>query len=103
MEWVRAMATEKVDTNECIGSTVVGGHWIAIFCVEGQYYATSNICTHGRAPLSKGYLEGYLIECPLHQGRFDVRTGQAVAPPCTENVRSFPVKLDGGYVYVDIG
>lgn len=102
MEWIRVIAKANIESNEGIGTAVVAGHRIAIFCAEGQYYATSDTCTHGNASLSEGYLDGHLIECPLHQGLFDVRTGEAVGPPCTDAVRSFPVKLDDGFICVQI-
>ena len=62
---------------------------------EGEYYATSIMCTHGQASLAEGYLDGYEIERPLHQGLFDIRTGEAVGAPCTEAIRTYPVKLNG--------
>lgn len=79
------------------------GHDIALFSVEGAVYATDNLCTHGHARLCEGYLEGHDIECPFHQGRFDIRTGAVTAPPCTEPVRSWPVKVEGGRVYLQLG
>jgi naphthalene 1,2-dioxygenase system ferredoxin subunit len=79
-----------------------GGHDIALYLLGGQVYATDNRCTHGEARLCDGYLDGYEIECPFHQGRFDIRTGHPTAEPCTEPVRTWPVKIEGGRVYVDL-
>ncbi len=96
--WVRAIeASALVDG---LGGAVVGGHRVALYHVEGQYFATDDICTHGQALLSEGYLEDHLIECPLHQGQFDVRTGKAVSAPCSIPVRSYPVKLEDGVLFV---
>jgi naphthalene 1,2-dioxygenase ferredoxin component len=75
---------------------------IALYEVDGKVYATSNLCTHGGAMLSEGYLEGYLIECPMHQGLFDIRTGAVAGPPCKRPVRTFPVRLEGDTVAVEI-
>ena len=75
---------------------------IALFEVDGKVYATSNLCTHGGAMLSEGYLDGYLIECPLHQGLFDIRTGAVAGPPCKRPVRTFPVRLEGDTIAVEI-
>src|SRR5262245_7971760 len=102
MAWVKAIRTDEIDDHEGIGMANVDGCRVAFFAVGGRYYATSDACTHGRASLSQGSLDGHLIECPLHQGLFDVRTGAAVGPPCTEGVRSFPVKVAEGFVYVQI-
>jgi len=73
---------------------------IALYVVEGEVFATADLCTHGGARLSEGYLEGYLIECPLHQGLFDVRTGAVAGLPCKKPVRTFPVKVDNDAVLV---
>jgi naphthalene 1,2-dioxygenase ferredoxin component len=78
------------------------GRDIALFAIEGSVFATDNLCTHGNARLCDGFLEGHEIECPFHQGRFDVRTGSATAAPCTEPIRSWPVKLEGGRVWLDL-
>jgi naphthalene 1,2-dioxygenase system ferredoxin subunit len=76
---------------------------IALFCQEGQVFATDNLCSHGHARLCDGFLEGFEIECPFHQGRFDIRTGEATGAPCTEAVRSWPVKIEGGRVWLALG
>ncbi|MCB2017396.1 MAG: non-heme iron oxygenase ferredoxin subunit [Hydrogenophaga sp.] len=79
------------------------GHDIAVYLLDGQVFATDNLCTHGHAKLCDGFLEGFEIECPFHQGRFDIRTGEATAPPCTEAIRRWPVKIEGGRVLIDLG
>ena len=58
---------------EDVIAVVVAGREIALYGVDGEVFATDNICTHGQARLCEGFLEGHEIECPLHQGRFDVR------------------------------
>jgi naphthalene 1,2-dioxygenase system ferredoxin subunit len=78
------------------------GYDIALYRHEGQVYATDNICTHGAASLCDGFQEGYEIECPFHQGRFDFRTGAVTAPPCMEPIRVWPVKVEGGRVYLQL-
>jgi naphthalene 1,2-dioxygenase system ferredoxin subunit len=70
--------------------------------VDDAVYATDNICTHGHARLCDGFLDGHEIECPLHQGKFDVRTGKAMCEPLTTDIRTFPVKVEGGDVYVKL-
>ncbi len=74
------------------------GEEIAIYRVSGQLYATHNVCTHAFAPLSAGYLNGYEIECPIHQGRFDVRTGAATREPCEEPIQTYCVRERDGIV-----
>jgi nitrite reductase/ring-hydroxylating ferredoxin subunit len=59
-----------------------------------EVYATANICTHGHARLCEGFLESNEIECPLHQGRFDMTNGKPVLEPVTESIKTFPVKIE---------
>ncbi|MEN9382866.1 MAG: hypothetical protein RL323_9, partial [Pseudomonadota bacterium] len=73
---------------------VVAGKDIALYEVDGDVYATDNACTHGKARMSDGFLEGREIECPLHQGRFDVCTGKAMCAPLTEDIRTYPVRIE---------
>ena len=76
------------------------GHDIALYSVDGAVYATDNLCTHGNARLCDGFIEGLEIECPFHQGRFDLRTGQPTCAPATESLNTWPVKIDGDRVYL---
>jgi nitrite reductase/ring-hydroxylating ferredoxin subunit len=80
----------------------VQGHRLAVYLVDGAVYATSNICTHQFALLSDGYQENGQIECPLHQGRFDIRTGKALCAPLTADLASYKVDVRGDDVWVDI-
>ncbi|MCY1372268.1 Naphthalene 1,2-dioxygenase/salicylate 5-hydroxylase system, ferredoxin component [compost metagenome] len=66
-------------------------------------YASPNLCTHGAARMSDGFLEGREIECPLHQGKFDVCTGQALCAPLTENIPTYPVKIENRRVWLKLG
>ncbi|WP_423459637.1 non-heme iron oxygenase ferredoxin subunit [Ottowia sp. VDI28] len=76
---------------------------IAVYKTEGgEVFATDNTCSHGQARLCDGYMEDYEIECPYHQGRFDIRTGEATLPPCVAPVKSYPVKLEDGKVWLEI-
>lgn len=75
---------------------------IALCLVDGECFAVGNICTHQHAYLSDGYVEDGCIECPLHQGRFDLRTGKAMGPPVSEPVATYPAKIDNGKVLVFI-
>jgi naphthalene 1,2-dioxygenase ferredoxin component len=99
--WIEALATEELPTDDVVG-VVVDGRDVAIYTVGGQVYATDNLCTHGNARLCDGFLDGHAIECPLHQGQFDVRNGQPLCAPVTEALRSYPVRLDGGRVYLQL-
>ena len=100
--WIRvASVAELEDSGGLLGSSV-GGVPIALYAVDGEYFATSDTCTHGQARLSDGYLEGHLIECPLHQGLFDIRTGEVKGPPCSKAIRTLPVRENDGMLLVGV-
>ena len=80
----------------------IGEREIAIFNLDGVFYATSDVCTHSFASLSDGFIEEDCVECPLHGGRFDIKTGAAIEEPCTEDLETFPVRVDGDTVFVAV-
>lgn len=99
--WVDALSVDDVPADDVLG-VVVAGRDVAIYGVGYQVYATDNLCTHGNARLCDGFLDGHEIECPLHQGKFDVRNGTPTCEPVTQAVRSYPVRIDGGRVYLQL-
>ena len=99
--WVDALSADELPTDDVIG-VVIAGRDIALYTVGDAVYATDNTCTHGQARLCDGFLDGHEIECPLHQGKFDVRDGTPTCEPVTEALRSYPVKIDGQRVYLQI-
>lgn len=101
VNWTEAMAADALPTDDVIG-VVVNGRDIALYTVSDEVYATDNICTHGQARLCDGFLDGHEIECPLHQGKFDVRNGKPTCDPVTEPLRSYPVRIEDRRVYVQI-
>lgn len=74
---------------------------IAVFNADGELYAVDDRCTHQEAYLSDGWLEGCLVECPLHSASFDLRTGLPTGPPATGPVRVYAVEVSDSVVYVD--
>jgi 3-phenylpropionate/trans-cinnamate dioxygenase ferredoxin subunit len=78
----------------------VDGRPIAVFNVDGTFYAIDDVCTHDGGPLAEGDLEGTEIQCPRHGARFDVRTGKALCLPAIEPVQSHRVEVRGDAVYV---
>ena len=100
-QWTEAAAVDEVPADDVVGMQV-GGRDIALYNVDGQIYATDNVCTHGHARLCEGFLEGHEIECPLHQGKFDVRNGKPSCAPVTEAIRSYPVRIEAGRVFLSL-
>ena len=84
-----------VPENSVIRVAVAGRRPVAVYNLDGEFYATDDRCSHGDALLSSGMVEGGLIVCPLHFGSFDIRTGAAVDPPCSREVEIFRVTADG--------
>jgi len=78
----------------------IGGLALAVFRLADGYYATSDICTHMRSRLSDGYVKGDTVQCPLHFGKFDIRTGRALSAPCKRGVRSFATRIEAGRVMI---
>ena len=76
------------------------GQPVCLYNLGGEIFATHDICSHGNANLSEGFIVEGQIECPFHQGTFDIRTGQATAAPCTEPIRTYPVKVENGVVWL---
>jgi nitrite reductase/ring-hydroxylating ferredoxin subunit len=73
---------------------------VALYNVDGEFFATSNICTHAVAMLTDGYLDGDQIECPMHGGMFSVRTGEPTHFPCVEAIATHAVEIRDGAVFI---
>jgi len=78
----------------------VGSLDLAVFHVEGKFYATCDICSHEHEHLSDGWLENHHIECPRHGAMFDLRTGEALSLPATEPIQVYPLEIRDGEIYV---
>ncbi len=73
---------------------------LAVYNLDGTYYVTANMCTHGMASLSDGYLEGDEVECPFHGGRFSIKTGVPTAFPCVVPIEVYEVVIEGDDVCI---
>ena len=100
-DWVRACACDDIDDEDVIRWDH-GGRVYAIYKAEDGFYCTDGVCTHAAQPLDAGLLTGHVIECPLHQGRFDIRSGKVVSPPPRVGLNTYPVKTEDGQVYVKV-
>jgi 3-phenylpropionate/trans-cinnamate dioxygenase ferredoxin subunit len=77
-----------------------GRHWVAIFNVEGTFYAIEDVCTHDDGPLVDGDLVGCTISCPRHGAEFDIRTGKVLTAPALIDVQSYDVQIDGENIQI---
>jgi ferredoxin-NADP reductase/nitrite reductase/ring-hydroxylating ferredoxin subunit len=93
-DFVKVANTKDIQPSQ-MKEVEVNGENICVVNVEGKYYAIGSICTHEGGPLADGTLEGYEVECPWHNSKFDVRTGEVTSPPASEPEPAYEVKVDG--------
>jgi nitrite reductase/ring-hydroxylating ferredoxin subunit len=89
----------EISPGECARIQLPSGEEVAVFNVDGEYYAIDNFCPHKGAPLSDGALCGHVVECSLHGWQFDVRTGECLTVP--ERIRTYRVKKENGLLKID--
>ena len=102
MSWVKAASITDVATGQ-VKAVTVAGKQLALCHAGDMFYAVDDLCTHDNGPLGEGTLDGLQIECPRHGARFDVRTGQVTCFPAVIPITSYPVKVEGHDVLVDVG
>ena len=102
MPWIKAVAADEVENDDVIRWDH-GGRTFAIYRTEDdEYFASDGLCTHENVHLADGLLMEYEIECPKHNGRFDIRDGSARRAPVCEALRTYPVKIEAGQVWVKV-
>ena len=74
---------------------------VAVFNLDGEYFVTDDACTHGPGSLGEGYVDGDVVECNFHGGQFNIRTGEVVAPPCMEPVKTYRTRVENGMVVIE--
>ena len=85
-------AALKVETGELT---------LAVFNVDGDFFVTDDMCTHGPGSLSEGYIEGDVVECNFHNGQFDIKTGAVVSPPCMVPIKTYKTVVENGRVLIE--
>ena len=101
MAWRTVARADTIGDGDVVGIDV-GGAPIALYRLANDIFATDGMCTHAVGLLADGWVEDGEIECPLHQARFDIRTGKALCAPATEDLRTYPVKVENGNVLIDL-
>ncbi len=102
MAWVEACDAGAVDREDLIRFDH-GDRSFAIYrSPDDQYFATDAYCTHEQALLTDGLVMGDIIECPMHNGRFNYKTGEARGAPVCVNLRTYPTRVDQGKVLIDV-
>lgn len=101
-QWKQVATLDDIGEGETL-RVELGENALCLYRIDGDVYATDDVCTHGQASLADGLIiDGTLIECPLHEGAFDVRTGAPARAPCKSALVCYSVRVEGGAVFVEL-
>jgi len=100
-DWIRVCEADEIDEEDLVRFDH-DGHSYAVYNTEKGFFATDGHCTHEEQSLEDGIVTGTVIECPLHQGRFDVMTGRALSAPVCVDLKTYPVRVDAGTIYINL-
>jgi 3-phenylpropionate/trans-cinnamate dioxygenase ferredoxin subunit len=101
-QWTAICALLDID-DEDVMRFDNNGKTYAVFRYENQAYVSDGLCTHEKVHLADGLVMEYVIECPKHNGRFDIRDGKALGAPVCINLKTYPAKVEGGKIFADLG
>ncbi|SOE94785.1 3-phenylpropionate/trans-cinnamate dioxygenase ferredoxin subunit [Burkholderia sp. D7] len=101
IEWVAACAASEIAEEDVIRFDHAGASY-AVYRIAEGFFASDGWCTHERAHLADGFVLNREIECPLHQGRFDIPTGKPKSPPVCVHLKTYPVRIEGGEVLLGV-
>jgi 3-phenylpropionate/trans-cinnamate dioxygenase ferredoxin subunit len=98
--WVAACRADAIEPEDVIRFDHDGAPYAIYRSPDDEYFATDGLCTHQHFLLADGLVMDDVIECPKHQGRFNYKTGKALAAPACIDLRTYPVKVEDGTVFV---
>jgi 3-phenylpropionate/trans-cinnamate dioxygenase ferredoxin component len=101
--WVEACDADDIMPEDVLRFDHSGRTFAVYRSPDSQFFATDGLCTHEQVHLGDGFVMGHIIECPKHNGRFDYRTGQAKGAPVCIDLKTYPVKVEAGKVFIDLG
>jgi len=101
--WVEACRTGDIDEEDVIRFDHGGRTYAVYRSPDDEYFATDGLCTHEQVHLAEGLVMDNIVECPKHNGRFDYRTGAPKGAPVCVALRTYPVRVEGGAVLIDLG
>jgi 3-phenylpropionate/trans-cinnamate dioxygenase ferredoxin subunit len=102
-DWIKACKADDIEPEDVMRFDH-GDRTFAIYrTTDDKFYATDGLCTHQRVHLADGFVMGNIIECPKHNGRFDYTSGQAKGAPVCVNLKTYPVKVEGGEIFFQPG
>lgn len=98
--WIAACRTDEIEAEDVMRFDRDGRTFAIYRSPDDRFYATDGLCTHEAFHLADGLVMDHIIECPKHNGRFDYRTGEAKGAPVCVNLRTYPVKVEAGRVFI---
>jgi 3-phenylpropionate/trans-cinnamate dioxygenase ferredoxin subunit len=101
-DWIDACATDEIDEEDVMRWDYDGRTFAIYHSPDGEFFCTDGLCTHEHVHLAGGLVMDYVIECPKHNGQFDYRTGEAKRAPVCVNLKTYPAKVEGGRVWVQV-
>ena len=101
--WVDACAADDIEEEDLIRFDLGERTFVIYRSPDDEFYATDGLCTHEQVHLADGLVMDHIVECPKHNGRFDYRSGEAKGAPACIDLKTYPTKLEGGRVLIDIG
>jgi len=101
--WIEVCSIGDIEKEDVIRFDHDGRTFAIYRTADDAYYATDGLCTHANVHLSGGFVMDHIIECPKHNGRFDFTTGQAKGAPACVDLKTYPVKVEAGKVFLDPG
>lgn len=98
-DWIDVIRADELQPGDHVVVDLEGTS-VAVFNLDGRFYAIEDVCTHDGAEIASGELEGEAIVCPRHGARFCIKTGKVLAPPAYEDLHVFPVRVENGLIQV---
>ncbi|VWB23231.1 non-heme iron oxygenase ferredoxin subunit [Burkholderia lata] len=100
-QWIDTGSLDDID-DEDVARFDHAGHTYAIYRIDGEVYASDGLCTHEHVHLADGLVIDHVIECPKHNGRFDVRDGRPLSAPACEKLRTYRAKIEDGRILIEV-
>ncbi|MGJ7041181.1 3-phenylpropionate/trans-cinnamate dioxygenase ferredoxin subunit [Shinella sp. BE166] len=100
--WIEVCGADEIDEEDVIRFDHAGRTFAVYRSPEDTYHATDGLCTHEKIHLADGLVMDHVIECPKHNGRFNYKTGEAKGAPVCVDLKTYPVKVEGGTVFIGL-
>jgi nitrite reductase/ring-hydroxylating ferredoxin subunit len=100
MQRLDLCSTDEVAPGNAV-KVEAGDLTLAVFNVDGEFFVTDDLCTHGPGSLAEGYIDGDVVECNFHNGQFNIKTGEVVSPPCMVPIKTYKTVVENGRVFIE--